>query len=161
MNSFLLLLGSITLRAPLILSCSSPRFSLAGQSPFPLSTAAAEAGVAEKYLPPPRTPSSSHLPLLFCSSWYVSRFLASSKSKLCIHPVKADMESIPKGSPVSIYKSARVLLLLFLGLKKQKKVCPICVDLLSWNILGVVCKSTHNEQTKPAVAAAERRGKLH
>lgn len=72
------------------------------------------------------------------------------------------MESIQKGSPVSIYKSGRVLLLLlFLGLKKQKKVCSICTALLSWNILGVVHKSTHNQQTKPPVAAAERRGKLN
>lgn len=73
------------------------------------------------------------------------------------------MEAIPKGSPVSIYKSARVLLflLLFLGLKKQKKICPVCVDLLSWNILGVVCESTHYQQTQPVVAAAERRGELN
>lgn len=150
-----------TSHSPLLLSCLPFGSQVSIPSFQTLTATAAAAGRAEKYLPPPKTPSSSPLPLLRCNSWCVPRFLASSKNKLCIRPVEADMESIPKGSPVSIYKSARVLLLLFLGLKKQKKVCPICVDLLSWNILGVVCKSAHNQQTKPAVAAAERRGKLN
>lgn len=122
MTSLPLLLGSITLNVssehlPFSPAPILPSLWLASLYSFfqaLAATAAAAAGRAEKYPLPLRHPSSSHLPLFCCNSWHVAIFLASRKNKVCIPPVKADMESTPKCSSVSISKSDRVLLLLLL-----------------------------------------------
>lgn len=61
------------------------------------------------------------------------------------------MESIPKGSPAPIYKSGRIYYYCnhhyySWAWTNTGKRGPVCVDLLSWNISGVICKSNPSQQ---------------
>lgn len=122
---------------------------------------AAAVGRAPKPLPPPSTPfppiflSFAAAPGIFLNFYLPARIN-------CIHPLEADTESIPEGSPAPIYKPARVYYscnyhCYSWGWTNTGKRGPVCVDLLSWNISGVVCESNPNrrQENKEAQLGAE------